>query len=69
MIDEVGLKEKPEDTICINMKRYIQMRPEAPGVWQRTGFPTPNHYQALSGTADLGTGRFATPWGGGSLEG
>ena len=34
------------------------MRPEAPGVWQRTWFPT----FPLSGTADLGTGRVITPW-------
>ena len=27
--DEVGLKEKPEDT------RYIKIRPEAPGVWTK----------------------------------
>ena len=27
--DEVGLKEKPEDT------RYIKIRPEAPGVWAK----------------------------------
>ena len=27
--DEVGLKEKPEDT------RYIEIRTEAPGVWNK----------------------------------
>ena len=31
--DEVGLKEKPEDTI--HQKDYIEIRPEAPGVWNK----------------------------------
>ena len=30
--DEVGLKEKPEDTRYIKKKDYIKIRPEAPGV-------------------------------------
>ena len=32
--DEVGLKEKPEDTRYIK-KDYIEIRPEAPGVWTK----------------------------------
>ena len=40
--DEVGLKEKPEDN------RYIEIRPEAPGVWAKE--PDPNF--AIIGTAD-----------------
>ena len=32
--DEVGLKEKPEDTRYIQ-KDYIEIRPEAPGVWTK----------------------------------
>ena len=31
--DEVGLKEKPEDTI--HQKDYIEIRTEAPGVWNK----------------------------------
>ena len=54
--DEVGLKEKPEDT----RKDYIKMRPEAPGVWAKD-FPTlPLH---VLGTADSGTAGSSLPGG------
>ena len=33
--DEVGLKEKPEDTRYIKKIRYIEIRTEAPGVWNK----------------------------------
>ena len=33
--DEVGLKEKPEDTRYINKPEYIEIRSEAPGVWAK----------------------------------
>ena len=36
--DEVGLKEKPEYTRYIN-KDYIEMRPEAPGLWAKDLIP------------------------------
>ena len=32
--DEVGLKEKPEDT-RYTKKDYIKIRPEVPGVWAK----------------------------------
>ena len=57
MIDEVGLKEKPEDTRYI--KRLHQNETEAPGVWAKDLTRT----LPLSGTANSGMGRFITARG------
>ena len=53
--DEVGLKEKPEDTKI----DYIEIRPEAPGV--RAKELDPNF--AIIGTADSEKCRCITPEG------
>ena len=59
--DEVGLKEKPEDT------RYIKIRREAPGVWAKDLIPN----FAIIGNCRLRNGQVVTPWrilGGGELR-
>ena len=69
MIDEneVGLKEKPEDTRYIYQKDYIKIRTEAPGV--RANDMIPNF--AITGNYRLETDQVVTRWrvlGGGEIK-